>query len=231
MKTNARTGALSQLDWSSPESNTLKVNESILFLFLCDNQVNFNFNFVTLLAITCQDPEGAPHLITTCSSSSPELRLGSTCSFDCAAGFVLQGADSVLCSDDGRWSGAIPTCKGMEAYLHTYLYIQLHIHWASSQPTRTSPDVSFTSFAAMECPAPEVPTSGQICCSLPLSSPASPETPHPLGMVCTFTCDEGHELEGAPSMECEHPGQWTSSPPTCTGINMWPFYDVLSWCY
>ncbi|XP_034439575.1 uncharacterized protein LOC117760561 [Hippoglossus hippoglossus] len=141
-------------------------------------------------AITCQDPEGAPHLITTCSSSSSELRLGSTCSFDCGAGFVLQGADTVLCSDDGRWSGAIPTCK------------------------------------AMECPAPEIPTSGRISCSLPLSSPASPETPHPLGMVCTFTCDEGHELEGAPSMECEDPGQWTSSPPTCTGINMCPLLEA-----
>ncbi|XP_047198729.1 E-selectin isoform X2 [Hippoglossus stenolepis] len=148
----------------------------------CEASGRWNASQPSCVAITCQDPEGAPHLITTCSSSSSELRLGSTCSFDCGAGFVLQGADTVLCSDDGRWSGAIPTCK------------------------------------AMECPAPEIPTSGRISCSLPLSSPASPETPHPLGMVCTFTCDEGHELEGAPSMECEDPGQWTSSPPTCTAL-------------
>ncbi|XP_019937043.1 E-selectin [Paralichthys olivaceus] len=133
-------------------------------------------------AITCQNPEGAPHLITVCSNSSSELRLGSTCSFNCGAGFELQGADTVQCSDEGRWSKAIPTCK------------------------------------AMECPAPEIPTNGHISCSLSLSSPASPETSHPLGMVCTFTCDEGHELEGALSMECEHPGQWSSTPPTCTAL-------------
>ncbi|XP_060933591.1 E-selectin isoform X2 [Limanda limanda] len=148
----------------------------------CEASGSWNASQPSCVAITCQNPEGAPHLIPTCSSSSSELRLGSTCSFDCGAGFVLQGADTVLCSGDGRWSRAIPTCK------------------------------------EMECPAPEIPTSGRIFCSLPLSSPASPETPHPLGMVCNFTCDEGHKLEGAPSMECEDPGQWTSSPPTCTVV-------------
>ncbi|XP_053287332.1 E-selectin isoform X2 [Pleuronectes platessa] len=148
----------------------------------CEASGRWNATQPSCVAITCQNPEGAPHLITTCSRSSSELRLGSTCSFDCGAGFVLQGADNVQCSGDGRWSRAIPTCK------------------------------------EMECPAPEIPSSGRIFCSLPLSSSASPETPHPLGMVCNFTCDEGHELEGAPSMECDHPGQWTSSPPTCTAV-------------
>uniref|UniRef100_A0A3Q4G2G6 Selectin E n=1 Tax=Neolamprologus brichardi TaxID=32507 RepID=A0A3Q4G2G6_NEOBR len=71
---------------------------------------------------------------------------------------------------------------------------------------------------AKGCPAPEVPTNGQISCSPSLSSSLSHDTPHPLGMVCHFTCDEGHELQGAHSMECTHPGQWTSRSPTCTAV-------------
>uniref|UniRef100_A0A667YGA4 Sushi domain-containing protein n=1 Tax=Myripristis murdjan TaxID=586833 RepID=A0A667YGA4_9TELE len=40
------------------------------------------------------------------------------------------------------------------------------------------------------------------------------------GTVCTFSCDDGHELQGALSMECTLAGQWTSTPPTCTGTRM-----------
>lgn len=132
-------------------------------------------------AITCQNPEGA-HIITNCNRPVNDLRPASTCSFTCAAGFELQGAHSTLCSEDGQWSDATPTCK------------------------------------AIGCPAPEIPSSAQISCSPSLSSPVSAGTPHPLGMVCMFSCDEGHELTGALSMECANPGQWTSTPPNCTAV-------------
>ncbi|XP_035502828.2 E-selectin isoform X2 [Scophthalmus maximus] len=149
----------------------------------CEASGSWNASQPLCVAITCQNPVGDNHLISMCSDSPPELRSGSTCSFSCAAGFELQGADTIQCSGDGQWSKALPSCK------------------------------------AIGCPAPEIPESGQMSCSLPLSSPASTETPHPLGMVCTFSCDEGHELEGALSMACEHPGQWTSTPPTCTVVS------------
>ncbi|KAK5931124.1 hypothetical protein CgunFtcFv8_027299 [Champsocephalus gunnari] len=63
-------------------------------------------------AITCQNPEGA-HIITNCSRPMNDLRPASTCSFTCAAGFELQGAHSTLCSEDGQWSDATPTCKAV----------------------------------------------------------------------------------------------------------------------
>ncbi|XP_070764545.1 E-selectin-like [Enoplosus armatus] len=133
-------------------------------------------------AITCQNPEGKDHLIPQCSQHLTELRPNSSCSFSCKAGFELQGAHTIHCSEDGQWSKAIPTCQ------------------------------------ARGCPPPEIPTSVQMSCSPPLSVPVSTVTPHPLGMVCNFSCDEGHELQGALSMECAHPGQWTSTPPTCTAM-------------
>lgn len=73
----------------------------------------------------------------------------------------------------------------------------------------------------MGCPAPEIPTNVQISCS-----PVSTLTPYPPGVVCTFSCDEGHELQGALSMECENRGQWTSAPPTCTGIHTSSFLKI-----
>ncbi|XP_059197371.1 E-selectin [Centropristis striata] len=133
-------------------------------------------------AITCQNPEGEAHLIPQCSQPLTKLQPDSTCSFSCDAGFELQGANTIQCSEEGQWSEAIPTCK------------------------------------AMGCPAPEIPTNAQISCGLSLSSPVSTTTPHPLGMVCIFSCDEGHELQGEIIMECANSGQWTSTAPNCTAM-------------
>ncbi|XP_041646633.1 E-selectin isoform X2 [Cheilinus undulatus] len=131
-------------------------------------------------AITCSNPEGDAQLITKCSQSVTDLKPDSTCSFSCEAGYELQGAKTIKCSEEGQWSTAIPTC------------------------------------IALTCPAPEIPVNGQMSCSPYQSSRFSALSHHPLGVVCKFNCDEGHELQGASSMQCTHSGQWSSSPPTCT---------------
>ena len=80
--------------------------------------------------------------------------------------------------------------------------------------------IIFFFFLALGCPALEIPTNIQMSCSPSLSSSVSDVNSRPFGMVCTFSCDDGHELQGALTTECTLPGQWTSSPPTCTGIHI-----------
>lgn len=70
----------------------------------------------------------------------------------------------------------------------------------------------------IKCPEPPIPSSVQISCFPSRSSPISTLTPYPLGIVCTFDCERGHELQGASSITCQNEGQWSSAPPTCTGI-------------
>lgn len=71
--------------------------------------------------------------------------------------------------------------------------------------------------SARGCPVPVIPSNVQMSCSPAPSSPASAQPAHPLGVVCLFSCGEGHELQGVFSMECVNPGKWSSNPPTCTG--------------
>lgn len=71
------------------------------------------FSLSLVLAITCQKPEAEAQMVIQCSKA--ELQLNATCSFSCESGFDLQGANTVKCSEDGRWSEALPACKGMEA--------------------------------------------------------------------------------------------------------------------
>lgn len=70
---------------------------------------------------------------------------------------------------------------------------------------------------ATECPVPVIPSNVQMSCGLAPSSPASAQHARPIGIVCLFSCGEGHELQGAFSMMCMNPGKWSSDPPTCTG--------------
>uniref|UniRef100_A0A3B1J9R4 E-selectin n=1 Tax=Astyanax mexicanus TaxID=7994 RepID=A0A3B1J9R4_ASTMX len=49
-------------------------------------------------------------------------------------------------------------------------------------------------------------------CSNPINSNSYSST-------CTFSCEEGFELVGSPTTQCDHTGHWTQPAPTCTGTN------------
>lgn len=69
-----------------------------------------------LPAVTCENPEGEAPLISQCSHPLNQLQPGATCSFQCEAGFDLKGASTILCSEEGRWNKATPSCKGVEIW-------------------------------------------------------------------------------------------------------------------
>uniref|UniRef100_G3PCW6 E-selectin n=1 Tax=Gasterosteus aculeatus aculeatus TaxID=481459 RepID=G3PCW6_GASAC len=184
--------------------------------------------------------------LSSLSSTGTSHPLGTVCTFSCDEGHELHGALSMECANPGRWTSAPPNCKvvqcpvlsspaggsikcsdplGPSGYRSTCAFacdegyvlagstsnkLQCEASgiWNASQPL----------CLAIGCPAPKIPTSGQITCSPSLSSIASTGTSHPLGTVCTFSCDEGHELHGAFGMECANPGRWTSAPPNCKAV-------------
>uniref|UniRef100_A0A3Q3XEL8 Uncharacterized protein n=1 Tax=Mola mola TaxID=94237 RepID=A0A3Q3XEL8_MOLML len=170
---------------------------------------------------------------------------GNTCSFSCAPGYRLVGPSAVTCTSAAEWNETTPpiTCQNPEGEAHLVrdcnqpladlrpdsicrfrceagfelqgtdtIQCSEEGQWSKAIPT----------CKVIECPSPEIPSSVQMNCSLSPSSFDSPMTPHPLGMICIFSCDDGHELQGTSRMECVNPGQWTSTPPSCTGINILP---------
>uniref|UniRef100_A0A3B5Q970 Selectin E n=2 Tax=Xiphophorus maculatus TaxID=8083 RepID=A0A3B5Q970_XIPMA len=93
-------------------------------------------------AITCQNPDGAAHMIVECSKPSTDLDPSSTCSFSCEAGFELRGANTTTCSQDGQWNEALPTCKAIRCPLLDAPE-NGHINCSDSQPVFNS-QCSFT---------------------------------------------------------------------------------------
>lgn len=61
----------------------------------------------------CPALEKKPNLIMDCGSDRSGLVPGSTCSFGCESGFVLQGAEKIKCTEEAQWDKAMPTCEAI----------------------------------------------------------------------------------------------------------------------
>ncbi|KAM8874392.1 E-selectin [Spinachia spinachia] len=169
----------------------------------------------------------------------------SVCRYSCEEGYELSMSRPLTCTASARWSEPPPTCEpvqcpslqqpdngffscGGDADVMSSYGNTCSFSCAAGYHLVGPSEVTCTSAAvwserkprceAIGCPAPKIPTGGRITCSPSLSSPASTGTSHPLGTVCTFSCDDGRELHGAFGAECENPGRWTSAPPHCKAV-------------
>ncbi|XP_054458589.1 E-selectin [Anoplopoma fimbria] len=211
----------------------------------CEASGLWNASQPLCIAVQCPSLQQLDNGVVSCGDDADVMfSYGNTCSFSCDHGYHLVGPSEVTCTSAAVWSERKPHC---EAITCQNPEVEAHLITQCSQPLtelRPNSTCSFSCEAGFEmhgahsthcsedgqwsnaipickaigCPAPEIPTSVQISCSPSPSSPASTGAPHPLGMVCIFSCDEGHELQGSLSMECANPGRWTSTPPNCTAV-------------
>ncbi|KAI1307957.1 E-selectin [Halotydeus destructor] len=75
-------------------------------------------------AATCTRITNCPNLVLPANmlgagNCAPGV-VGSTCTFSCAAGAVLDGLALVTCQANGTWSGAVPQCRGTYVYMYRY---------------------------------------------------------------------------------------------------------------
>ncbi|KAM7410036.1 hypothetical protein PAMA_001481 [Pampus argenteus] len=211
----------------------------------CEASGKWNASTPFCVAIQCPALQELENGNVSCGDNTDmRFSYGNTCSFDCVPGYNLVGQSEATCTSAAEWSERMPrceaiTCQNPEGEAH--LIPQCSQPLTELRPNSTcnfSCAVGFELQGAhaiqcsedgqwskaiptckvIQCPAPEIPTRGYIDCITSLSLPVSSKTPQSPGVVCAFSCDEGHELEGALSMECAHSGQWTSTPPTCIAV-------------
>uniref|UniRef100_A0A8D1FKJ6 p-selectin n=1 Tax=Sus scrofa TaxID=9823 RepID=A0A8D1FKJ6_PIG len=65
-------------------------------------------------AITCEPLESPVRGSMDCFPSSRAFQYNTSCSFRCAKGFTLRGADTVRCSDLGQWTAPAPVCQALQ---------------------------------------------------------------------------------------------------------------------
>ena len=117
---------------------------------------------------------------------------GSTVSYSCRPGYVLDGPATRTCSDDGSWTGPDPLCNRM------YIYM-VHI---------TSLIFFLLSNAAVDCGMLVAPSNGSV-----MMSPPDTTT---LNSITTYFCNDGFQVSLGQSVRvCQQNGLWSGTAPSC----------------
>lgn len=172
-----------------------------------------------------------------CSPSLRAFQYDTNCSFRCAEGFMLRGADIVRCDNLGQWTAPAPVCQALQCQdLPVPNEAQVNcshpfgaFRYQSVCSFTCNEDLLLVGASVLQCLAtgnwnsvpPECqaipcthllsPQNGTMTCVQPLGSSSYKST-------CHFICDEGFSLSGPERLDCTRSGRWTDSPPTCEAI-------------
>ncbi|XP_043860553.1 P-selectin [Dromiciops gliroides] len=198
-------------------------------------------------AITCDPLESPAHGSLNCSSSLMEFPYNSRCSFQCAEGFVLKGAETTECDMSGTWTAPAPVCQavmckplltpqeGTMTCVHPFgdsnyksacqfscnegfsLIGSDKLHCTISGHWTADPPTC----QAIKCPRLVAPPQGMLQCSGAHGNLSYNST-------CDFSCKRGLTLMGAQRLKCTASGSWTTPPPYCKAIKC-PVLDAPEW--
>ncbi|XP_008216309.1 locomotion-related protein Hikaru genki [Nasonia vitripennis] len=204
---------------------------------------------------TCTTPRGLTNSIRVrvvdvhcpmLSATEPPLiakiegpRLGESATFECPHGYRLEGASSMTCQYNGKWSADVPHCEAIicPAVQPMNPNLQLLEHnnsyggravftcmWGhrlrGPQAIKCGSDGAWSgsipTCTEITCPTPPVPKNGRIVDhEQQLRQQHSKRRTHRVGALVRFSCLPGHQLIGQASVICTENGTWSHHPPIC----------------
>ncbi|KAK3516176.1 hypothetical protein QTP70_005677 [Hemibagrus guttatus] len=195
----------------------------------CTKTAQWNQETPSCRAVQCPVLQTPQNGSVSCTDQT--LSKGSVCSFACSEGFNLEGASSTECTETGEWSTNIPSCTAVrcpaleepvdgrmscsgDSYGSRCTFscnVGFRLLGTSELTcTKTAQwNQETPSCRAVQCPVLQTPQNGSVSCTDQTLSK---------GSVCSFSCSEGFNLEGASSTECTETGEWSTNIPSCTEV-------------
>ncbi|NP_001348402.1 P-selectin [Oryctolagus cuniculus] len=203
----------------------------------CNGSGQWTAPLPTCEAVMCKPLESPDHGSMDCPPSEGAFPYNANCSFHCAEGFVLRGAEEVQCADSGQWTAPAPVCQALQCQ---DLLPPNKAQVSCSHPfgafryqsvCRFSCDEGSLLVGASELECLDtgrwsaVPPECQAITCTPLLSPQNgtmtcvqPHGDSSYKSTCQFICDKGFSLSGPERLDCTPSGTWTGSVPTCEAI-------------
>uniref|UniRef100_A0A8C7BWH2 E-selectin n=1 Tax=Neovison vison TaxID=452646 RepID=A0A8C7BWH2_NEOVI len=186
-------------------------------------------------AVTCRAQEDPKHGSLVCAHPLGPFSYNSSCSVHCEKGYVPSSTEATRCTSAGDWSTPLPACnviecsaltkpangtvdclessgnfpwnttcafaceEGFELMGSKRLQCTSSGNWDNKKPT----------CKAVTCEAISHPQNGSVSCS------HSPEGEFTFGSFCSFTCEEGFQMQGAAQLQCTAQGKWSQQVPVC----------------
>ncbi|XP_071649906.1 locomotion-related protein Hikaru genki isoform X2 [Temnothorax longispinosus] len=195
-------------------------------MYTCTTPKGFNNSIrVRVIDVQCpvlEVPE--PPLISRVEGS----RMGHSAVFECPEGYRLEGAPSITCQYNGKWSTEVPHCEKIkcpEINIQENALLELNEHnntygekalFTCMWGYKLSGSQSMTCERdEITCPVPETPRSGRIVEQPRYSKKQYHNRTYKVGALVRFACQPGHQLIGEAATICTENGTWSHDSPVC----------------
>ena len=89
------------------------VSYETIISFMFTLYVRFSYILFSSAAVKCSKLPVTEPIVMNCSNPWGNFSYGSTCSFHCPEGQLLNGSERTACQENGQWSTTMPTCQGI----------------------------------------------------------------------------------------------------------------------
>lgn len=149
--------------------------------------------------VNCTEPGHIENSVRQVLSSGPHrYSFQTTVSYRCNPGYYLLGTSSISCQGDGTWDRSLPKCLCKSRF--EALSFPFAIQTPASQPSITP------IWTVVLCDRPSVPPYAQISGDR-----------RTVGSVIRYSCISQRAIIGNTTRMCQLDGQWSGSPPHCSG--------------
>ncbi|XP_053700214.1 E-selectin [Synchiropus splendidus] len=164
----------------------------------------------------------------------------STCFFSCNEGYELVGGEpaALQCDESGEWNASAPICAAVQCPALPKLENgitncdvdgDLRFSFGNACHFSCSSGYKLVGPSSVRCSSSaewseRMPSCDAITCSLleeeshlitKCSQPLDNLRPN---SICSFTCEDGYDLQGAETTHCSEDGLWTEAKPTCQAV-------------
>ncbi|XP_017162838.1 CUB and sushi domain-containing protein 2 [Poecilia reticulata] len=196
---------------------------------ICEQDHRWSGNTPVCVPITCGHP-GNPTFGTT---QGTQFNLNDVVRFVCNTGYVLHGAVKSTCQANGQWNNALPRCKivnctepgHVEYSIRQVLSSGPHRYSFQTAVTyRCNPGYYLLGTSSISCQGDgtwdrSLPKCLLVLCDRPSMPPYAQISGdrRTVGSVIRYSCMGQRSIVGNTTRMCQLDGQWSGSPPHCSG--------------
>ncbi|XP_014892814.1 CUB and sushi domain-containing protein 1-like, partial [Poecilia latipinna] len=196
---------------------------------ICEQDHRWSGNTPVCVPITCGHP-GNPTFGTT---QGTQFNLNDVVRFVCNTGYVLHGAVKSTCQANGQWNNALPRCKivnctepgHVEYSIRQVLSSGPHRYSFQTVVTyRCNPGYYLLGTSSISCQGDgtwdrSLPKCLLVLCDRPSMPPYAQISGdrRTVGSVIRYSCMGQRGIVGNTTRMCQLDGQWSGSPPHCSG--------------
>uniref|UniRef100_A0AAR2L905 CUB and Sushi multiple domains 2 n=1 Tax=Pygocentrus nattereri TaxID=42514 RepID=A0AAR2L905_PYGNA len=196
---------------------------------ICEQDHRWSGKAPVCVPITCGHPGNPANGVT----HGTQFNLNDVVRFACNTGYVLQGAVKSHCQPNGQWSNALPRCKIVNCTEPGHVENSVRQvlpsgpHRFSFQTTVSytcNPGYYLLGTSILTCQGDgtwdrSLPKCLLVLCDHPSMPPYAQISGdrRTVGSVIRYSCMGQRSIVGNTTRMCQLDGQWSGSPPHCTG--------------